>query len=62
MELNHNESEHDHEIRKLLYGESMAAIKMKELKKDSWIKNVMRIYSIDRNEAELYFERIKPFQ
>jgi hypothetical protein len=53
-----NESQEDHEIRKLLYGESIAALKMKQLKRESWIKNVMHIYQVTREESEKYYHKI----
>ena len=32
-----------------------------EQKKETWIKNVMRIQGIDRAEAEVMYTRISPF-
>ncbi|NJO64887.1 MAG: hypothetical protein HC836_44230 [Richelia sp. RM2_1_2] len=32
-----------------------------EQKKETWIKNVMRIQGIDRSEAEVMYTKISPF-
>jgi hypothetical protein len=49
------------ESNRLLRREKMNE-KLIEMKKEAWIKNVMKIYNFDRVVAELYYKNIQPYK
>jgi hypothetical protein len=54
-----NEDSISREIRIALYGKTLVEDRMKNLKKESWIKNVLRIYpEKTREQAEELYNNI----